>query len=138
MKRHEENILECTSMESTCNYLKTTIPNTVMADMNSIIEEALRIDLGNKLQTFETEYEVLLELTSTFNYDTVVTDFESVNNVLKKQNVALVEQLAICHGTIRILENAVTTLQEQLESQQERIERLERLGKVHRVFPKMV
>lgn len=124
MKYHEEDLLECTSMESTCNYLKTAIPESVKtADLSVLFEEALQIDLGNKLQSYETEYEVMLELRPIFNVDAIMTDIDSVNSVLKKQNTALVEQLAICHGAIRNLEGVVSTLQEQLERQQEKLER---------------
>ena len=96
--------------------------------MSAILKEALQIDLGNKLQSFETEYEIMLELTNTLNCDAVLTDMDSVNTVLKKQNVTLIEQLAICHGSIRNLEGVVSVLQEQLERQEEKIERLERYG----------
>ena len=117
-------------MESTCVFLKNKLPDLVLNKMPVIFEEALRIDLGNRLATFEAEFEVMSELSkNAFHSDIYVNDLESVNMVLRKQNSALIEQLAICHGSIRRLETMVTSLQEQLEGQTQRISRQEETKK---------
>lgn len=117
---HEQYLMECHTMESTCIFLKNKLPNLVLNNMPLIFEEALRIDLGNRLATSEAEFEVMSELSqNAFRSDIYVSDLESVNMVLRKQNSALIEQLAICHGSIRRLETMVTGLQEQLEDQKQ-------------------
>ena len=117
---HEENLLECHNMETTCAFLKNKLPDIVLNKMPTIFEEAMRIDLGNRLATFETEFEVMSELSqNAFRSDIHVNDLDSVNGVLRRQNSALIEQLAICHGSIRRLEGMVAGLQEQLEDQKQ-------------------
>lgn len=117
---HEEYLMECHTMESTCAFLKNKLPDLVLNNMPIIFEEALRIDLGNRLATTEAEFEVMSELSeNAFRSDIYVSDLESVSVVLRKQNSALIEQLAICHGSIRRLETMVTSLQEQLEDQKQ-------------------
>lgn len=117
---HEEHLMECRTMESTCAFLKNKLPDLVLNNIPMIFEEALRIDLGNRLATTEAEFEVMSELSeNAFRSDIYVSDLESVSVVLRKQNSALIEQLAICHGSIRRLETVVTSLQEQLEDQKQ-------------------
>lgn len=116
--------MECHSMETTCVFLKNKLPEIVLNKMPAIFEEAMRIDLGNRLDTFETEFKVMSELSqNAFRSDIHVTDLESVNAVLRKQNSALIEQLAICHGSIRRLESMVVGLQEQLDDQRQAVSR---------------
>ena len=119
---HEDYLMECHTMESTCVFLKNKLPDLVLNNMPIIFEAALRIDLGNRLATTEAEFEVMSELSeNAFRSDIYVNDLESVSVVLRKQNSALIEQLAICHGSIRRLETVVTSLQEQLEDQKQLI-----------------
>ena len=107
-------------METTCAFLKNKLPDIVLNKMPTIFEEAMRIDLGNRLATFETEFEVMSELSqNAFRSDIHVNDLESVNGVLRRQNSALIEQLAICHGCIRRLEGMMAGLQEQLDDQKQ-------------------
>ena len=121
---HEDDLMECHSMETTCTFLKNKLPEIVLKKMPTIFEEAMRIDLGNRLATFETEFEVISELSqNAFRSDIQVSDLESVNAVLRKQNGALIEQLAICHGSIRRLESVVVSLQQQLEEQRQTVSR---------------
>lgn len=121
LQTHEDSILECESMESTCNYLKTSIPEESLQNVDAILENASRIDFGNRLQTFESEYHVMAELNFYFKSDLVIDDFISVADVLKKQNVALIEQLAICHAHNSRLESIVESMQVQMEAQNQRI-----------------
>ena len=108
-------------MESTCNYLKTNIPEESLQNVDTILETASRIDFGNRLETFESEYHVMAELNFCFKSDLVIDDFTSVADVLKKQNVALIEQLAICHTHNSRLEGILEFMQVQMETQNQRI-----------------
>ena len=91
--------------------------------MQTIITDALQLDLGNKLQTFETEFQLIAELTESFQVGLETPDLDSMNGMLKKQSRELIEQLAICRGSIQNLESTIQSLKEQVSSQQQRIER---------------
>ena len=109
-------------MEATSNYLKTNLPQKVLDDLPKIISETLQLDLGSKLQKFETEYEVYDELSTVFQVS-LAADTEPTKVILKRQNKVMIEQLAICHGSIRSLESVVLGLQKELEEQRQKIER---------------
>ena len=106
-------------MESTCIYIKNKLPEEILSDMSNILEHALKLDFGNRLQVFETEYRVMEELTASFPVELDAPDVEALNRVLMKQNRALLEQLAICHGAIRSLTDTVLELQQKVEVQAE-------------------
>lgn len=122
LKVHEVALLECNSMESICNYLKTRLPKLALAQQDTILKQALQFDFEGKLELFETEYQVLLELNALFCVDMpIVQDMENVIAVLRKNNLALVEQLAICHGSINSLQQQMGAFKEQMMTQQQRI-----------------
>ena len=56
-------------MEPTCIYLKNKLPEEILTNMSTILENALKIDLGNRLQSFETEFWVMEELRASFPVD---------------------------------------------------------------------
>ena len=109
-------------MEATSKYLKTNLPVMVLDNLPKIISDTLAIELGSKIQKFETEYEVYDELSSIFQIGWPA-DTESTNQVLKKQNKLMIEQLAICHGSIRSLESVILNLQKELGEQRQKIEK---------------
>lgn len=126
LKVHESALMHCNSMESICTYLKTRLPEEVLTHEDTILKQALQFDFEGKLELFETEYQVLEELNSRFCVDMpAVQDMENILAMLRKNNLALVEQLAICHGSITTLQNQVEALQQQMLTQQQRITRLE-------------
>lgn len=109
-------------MESICNYLKMKIPEQALAQQDTILKQALQFDFEGKLELFETEYQVLEELNARFCVDMpVVQDMENITAVLRRNNLALVEQLAICHGSITSLQQQMEALREQVLTQQQRI-----------------
>ena len=85
--------------------------------MSNILEHALKLDFGNRLQVFETEYRGMEGLTASFPVELDAPDVEALNKVLMKQNRALIEQLAICHGAIHSLTDTVLKLQQKVEAQ---------------------
>ena len=109
-------------MESICAYLKTRLPEQVLAHEDMILKQALEFDFEGKLELFETEYQVMEELNGRFSVP-VVQDVENIIAILHKNNLALVEQLAICHGSINTLHQQMQILQQQVLAQQERIAR---------------
>ena len=89
--------------------------------MAEIIHTAIQLgDLNIKLQIYETEYQVMHELNQVFQ-PTVANDFETMNEVLRKQNKDMVEQLAVCRGAVIRLENTVNILMERVEQQELKI-----------------
>ncbi len=121
---HQDFVLQCRSMEAITHYLKEQLPAHVLDNMPTIFSDALRVDLGSKLQAFETEYQIMAELTASFQIDMETPpSLESLNNLLKKQNRELIEQLAICRGSIRGLESTVSSLQAEVDEQRDRIQR---------------
>lgn len=118
---HEEAILNCQGMEATCKYLKTSIPKLAMEHIEETFEIASKLSFDSRFSTFEAEYHMMAELNSSFKSDLVINDFHSVADVLKNQNVALIEQLAICRAQNNRLLDMVQTLQTQMSEQTERI-----------------
>lgn len=110
-------------MEAVTSYLKDKLPASVLSNMTTIFSEALEMDLGSKLEAFETEYWIMAELTASLQLSTETQTLESINNLLKKQNRELIEQVAICRGSIRGLETTVSSLQAEIEEQREKIKR---------------
>ena len=92
--------------------------------MHTIFRDALQLDLGDRLQTFETEYQIMAELTASFQVDREAPPtLEGLNDILKKQNRELIEQLAICRGSIRGLEATVQSLKTELDDLHEQVVR---------------
>ena len=93
---------------------------------DTILRQALQFHFERKLELFETEYQVMDELNARFNVDIIPVDQDTEKLVacLRRNNSALVEQLAICHGSISSLQQQMESLQQLLLSQQERITRL--------------
>ena len=111
-------------METITNFVKTVIPNVVHEGMAEIIHTAIQLgDLDIKLQTYETEYQVMHELNQVFQPTVVASNFETMNEVLRKQNKDMIEQLAVCRGAVIRLENTVNILMERLEQQDLKISR---------------
>lgn len=76
------------------------------------------MDLGSKLQSFETEYSMYRELTASFDDEEEATDLKSLNDSYKRRNKELIEQLACLWGTVSSLESNVASLQETVREQQ--------------------
>lgn len=126
LKVHESALLRCESMEGICSYLKTKIPEQAQHYESEVLRLALEFEFENKLELFETEYQVMDELNGKFCVEIplpVAQDTESLVAMLRRNNLALVEELAICHGSISSLQQQVHTLNKQLQAQKESIAR---------------
>ena len=115
------------NMEFIADYLKTSLPRSVSTPttMSEIMHSAYQYpEIATKLQTFETEYLVINEMRTSMTHDTQeVLDLESMNDLLKKNNNELIEQVAFCRAEIVLLNNTVAALQKMLLEQQYRLER---------------
>ena len=123
LRYYETHILRCHTMESVSEFLKEGMPQLVLNHMTTILEDAHHMDLGSRLQTFETEYLVMEELTDSFSVDSEAQDLKSLNESFQNLNKELIEQLMFCRGVISNLENSVSSLQETVREQQLRVER---------------
>ena len=113
-------------METITDFLKNTIPLRVADHSSEILHTASQLgDLSSKLKTFETEYLVMHELMSTFHMEkkVVLSDTEAVNELLRKQNKDLIEQVVMCRGAIMRLEATIEMMQKALSEQETRMER---------------
>lgn len=116
-------------MEPITDFLKVTIPQRVTESVSEILHTSTQMTaLTIKLQTFETEYHVMHELMATFHMKHSSNgsggDVETMNEMLKKQNKDLIEQLAVCRGAILRLEKLLENCNTRIDEQQKRIEKL--------------
>ena len=113
-------------METITNFLKITIPEKVTDSISEILHTSTQIiGLAVKLNTFETEYHVMHELMATFHMkQSSSIDMETMNELLRKQNKDLIEQLAVCRGAIMRLERAIELCNTRIDEQQQKIQRL--------------
>ena len=123
LRYYETHILRCRTMESISEFLKGKMPQLILDNMPTVLEDALNMDLGNKLTSYETEYFVLEELTTSFQLDPEAQDLKALNESFRNHNKELIEQLAFCRGLIGNLESTVATLQEAVKKQDLRIEK---------------
>ena len=115
VSRFEENILACESLETIVEFLKVELPKLAVSVQESIVEEVLAMDIGDKLLRFEVEYQVFQE--------------EEINPSLLKPLLEKTEKLAEENRTIKnramILKNELKQKQRTEKALLERINELE-------------
>ena len=124
LKHYQYQILQLDNMETITEFLKTAIPSRVTNDSSEILHSATQLgDLSSKLKTFETEYLVMHELMSTFHLEkkVAISDTEAMNDLLRKQNKDLIEQVVYCRGAIMRLESSLDALQQAYTDQQKQL-----------------
>ncbi|XP_023684768.2 TBC1 domain family member 4-like isoform X1 [Paramormyrops kingsleyae] len=128
LQKHERNIIECDSFETVVDYLKTTMPNFTMTQMEQIISQVMEIDISKQLHAYEVEYQVFLEMSETL---TLSEDFdrleklERTNIDLKKQNLDLMVKLQTAHVKAQTLEANVEKFVAQESKMQQIVRTLE-------------
>ena len=117
---HEDSLLQCDSMESISEYIKEDIPDTALNHLPYILSYSLKVspDFSLKLKGFEAEYHVLHKLSSSPGKGEGSLE-ETVEEV-KKQNRELMEVVAALRGAITRLE-AQVQLQQEKESRQDKL-----------------
>ena len=125
MKHFESEMLAQPDMESLGLFLNKDFHKLSSEQMTRVLQSAWQMpDLVAKLETFETEYRVMLELRATFNKNWMdMSDLESRNKALSEQNDELIQQLALCRGAIMRQEITTSVLQRLVDKQQDRLER---------------
>ncbi|XP_033867190.3 TBC1 domain family member 4-like isoform X2 [Acipenser ruthenus] len=145
LSSHEARIMECDSFESIVDFLKSTIPNLTIAQMEETIAQVFEMDISKQLHAYEVEYHVLqdemLEASVPSDDADRLDKLERTNNQLKRQNMDLLEKLQAARIKIQNLEvnleNIVTreskmkrlirSLEQEKITNQKTIERMQNL-----------
>ncbi|XP_041940717.1 TBC1 domain family member 1 isoform X6 [Alosa sapidissima] len=111
---HKPLILQHDSLESIVDFIKTTLPNLGLVQMEKTINQVFEMDISKQLQAYEVEYHVLqdelVDNISTLNQSQRTAQLEKTNGSLRQQNMDLLEELQVAHAKIRWLETRVEGL----------------------------
>ncbi|XP_056626884.1 TBC1 domain family member 1 isoform X2 [Triplophysa dalaica] len=108
---HKPLILQHDNLETIVEFIKTTLPNLGLVQMEKTINQVSEMDISKQLQAYEVEYHVLqdelLDGPSTLSQSQRVAQLEKTNGSLRQQNLDLLEELQVAHAKIRCLETRV-------------------------------
>nr|XP_019956953.1 PREDICTED: TBC1 domain family member 1-like isoform X2 [Paralichthys olivaceus] len=108
---HKPLILQHDSLESIVDFIKTTLPNLGLVQMEKTINQVSEMDVSKQLQAYEVEYHVLqdelLDTPPTLNQHQRAAQLERTNQSLRQQNLDLLEELQVSHARVRSLESQV-------------------------------
>ncbi|XP_076021583.1 TBC1 domain family member 1 isoform X2 [Genypterus blacodes] len=111
---HKPLILQHDSLESIVDFIKTTLPNLGLVQMEKTINQVCEMDMSKQLQAYEVEYHVLqdelLDTPSTLNQSQRTAQLERTNQSLRQQNLDLLEELQVSHARVCSLESRVEVL----------------------------
>ncbi|KAK7166486.1 hypothetical protein R3I93_006300 [Phoxinus phoxinus] len=111
---HKPLILQHDNLETIVEFIKTTLPNLGLVQMEKTINQVSEMDISKQLQAYEVEYHVLqdelLDGPSTLSQSQRVAQLEKTNGSLRQQNLDLLEELQVAHAKIRWLETRVDGL----------------------------
>ncbi|XP_072920947.1 TBC1 domain family member 1-like isoform X2 [Hemitrygon akajei] len=126
---HKPLILQHESLESIIDFIKCTLPNLGLVQMEKTINQVFEMDLSKQLQAYEVEYHVLqdelMDSSPTMTENERLEKLEKSNNSLRKQNSDLLEELEVAHTKIESLEATVNTLLSNEGKLKQAIHRLE-------------
>ncbi|XP_078072032.1 TBC1 domain family member 1 isoform X5 [Mustelus asterias] len=111
---HKPLILQHESLESIIDFIKCTLPNLGLVQMEKTINQVFEMDLSKQLQAYEVEYHVLqdelMDSSPAMSENERLEKLEKSNNSLRKQNSDLLEELEVAHTKIESLEATVKSL----------------------------
>ncbi|XP_070712472.1 TBC1 domain family member 1 [Pempheris klunzingeri] len=111
---HKPLILQHESLESIVDFIKTTLPNLGLVQMEKTINQVCEMDVSKQLQAYEVEYHVLqdelLDTPPTLNQHQRAAQLERTNQSLRQQNLDLLEELRVSHARVCSLESRVEAL----------------------------
>ncbi|XP_068134550.1 TBC1 domain family member 1 isoform X9 [Hyperolius riggenbachi] len=111
---HKPLILQQETLESIVEFIKNTLPNLGLVQMEKTINQVFEMDISKQLQDYEVEYHVLQDElidSSPLSDNQRINKLEKANNTLRKQNFDLQEELQVSKGRIQSLESTVDNLQ---------------------------
>ncbi|NXP68257.1 TBCD1 protein, partial [Chloropsis cyanopogon] len=109
---HKPLILQHENLETIVDFIKSTLPNLGLVQMEKTISQVFEMDIAKQLQAYEVEYHVLQDelIDSSLNDNQRLDKLEKANNSLRKQNFDLLEELQVANGKIQNLEATVELL----------------------------
>lgn len=111
---HKPLILQHDNLESIVDFIKTTLPNLGLVQMEKTINQVCEMDVSKQLQAYEVEYHVLqdelLDTPPTLNQHQRAAQLERTNQSLRQQNLDLLEELQVSHARVCSLEGRVEVL----------------------------
>lgn len=110
---HKPLILQHENLETIVDFIKNTLPNLGLVQMEKTINQVFEMDISKQLQAYEVEYHVLQEElidSSPLSDNQRMGKLEKANSSLRKQNLDLLEQLQVANGRIQSLEATVEKL----------------------------
>ncbi|XP_053433441.1 TBC1 domain family member 1 isoform X3 [Nycticebus coucang] len=110
---HKPLILQHENLETIVDFIKNTLPNLGLVQMEKTINQVFEMDIAKQLQAYEVEYHVLQEElidSSPLSDNQRMDKLEKTNNSLRKQNLDLLEQLQVANGKIQSLEATIKKL----------------------------
>ncbi|XP_061535108.1 TBC1 domain family member 1 isoform X3 [Phycodurus eques] len=126
---HKPLILQHDSLESIVDFIKTTLPNLGLVQMEKTINQVCEMDVSKQLQAYEVEYHVLqdelLDTPPTLNQHQRAAQLERTNQSLRQQNLDLLEELQVSYARVRSLESRVAALAQSESRLKERVSSLE-------------
>ncbi|XP_069600717.1 TBC1 domain family member 1 isoform X2 [Ranitomeya imitator] len=111
---HKPLILQQENLESIVDFIKNTLPNLGLVQMEKTINQVFEMDISKQLQDYEVEYRVLQDElidSSPLSDNQRINKLEKTNNSLHKQNFDLLEELQVSKGRIQFLESTIDNLQ---------------------------
>ncbi|NWI16590.1 TBCD1 protein, partial [Crypturellus soui] len=109
---HKPLILQHENLETIVDFIKSTLPNLGLVQMEKTISQVFEMDIAKQLQAYEVEYHVLQDelIDSSLNDNQRLDKLEKANSSLRKQNFDLLEELQVANGKIQNLEATVEIL----------------------------
>ncbi|KAM3864861.1 TBC1 domain family member 1 [Diretmus argenteus] len=126
---HKPLILQHDSLESIVDFIKTTLPNLGLVQMEKTINQVCAMDVSKQLQAYEVEYHVLqdelLDTPPSLNQSQRAAQLERTNQSLRQQNLDLLEELQVSHARVCSLESRMETLVQSEGQLREQVSSLE-------------
>ncbi|NXR77063.1 TBCD1 protein, partial [Pycnonotus jocosus] len=94
---HKPLILQHENLETIVDFIKSTLPNLGLVQMEKTISQVFEMDIAKQLQAYEVEYHVLQDelIDSSLNDNQRLDKLEKANSSLRKQNFDLLEELQV-------------------------------------------
>ncbi|XP_016278769.1 TBC1 domain family member 1 isoform X5 [Monodelphis domestica] len=110
---HKPLILQHENLETIVDFIKNTLPNLGLVQMEKTINQVFEMDISKQLQAYEVEYHVLQDElidSSPLSDNQRMDKLEKTNSSLRKQNLDLLEELQVANGKIQSLEGTIEML----------------------------
>ncbi|ESO12536.1 hypothetical protein HELRODRAFT_63519 [Helobdella robusta] len=105
LDNHRELIKQCSSFESLVEFLKITLPDMAIIQMEKIFNQVYSMDITRCLEAYEMEYHILHEeISRPIKNSSQIDDCDKILTSLRRQKMELLEQLQIARRQILSLE----------------------------------